>query len=80
VYCCVVFVGYPCLYASFVCLGLKNGVHDTCLTKKILFFFHSKIYTFSVVFHHGGHFVREDNNVFYRGGVQTVVSGETVDD
>jgi hypothetical protein len=47
---------------------------------KKYFFFHSKIYTFSVVFHHGGHFVREDSNAFYRGGVQTVVSGETVDD
>ena len=29
---------------------------------------------FDVVFHHGGEFVR-DKRVFYRGGVQTIVSG-----
>ncbi|KAK2409855.1 hypothetical protein QL285_045255 [Trifolium repens] len=36
--------------------------------------------TFSVVFNHGGEFVREDNNMFYRGGVQTVISNENDDE
>ncbi|KAK2437389.1 hypothetical protein QL285_022287 [Trifolium repens] len=36
--------------------------------------------TFSVVFNHGGEFVREDNNMFYRGGVQTVISNENADE
>jgi hypothetical protein len=40
--------------------------------------FHNKNDTFSVVFHHGDEFVRADNNTFYRGGVQTVVSDKKI--
>jgi hypothetical protein len=32
--------------------------------------------TFNVVFHHGGEFFKENDSLIYRGGVQTVVSGE----
>ncbi|KAK2395024.1 hypothetical protein QL285_056790 [Trifolium repens] len=31
---------------------------------------------FNVVFHHGGEFFKENDSLIYRGGVQTVVSGE----
>ncbi|GAU34421.1 hypothetical protein TSUD_393740 [Trifolium subterraneum] len=34
---------------------------------------------FSVVFNHGGEFCKENNNFFYRGGKQTVVDGEDMD-
>jgi hypothetical protein len=35
--------------------------------------------TFNVFFHHGGEFLKENNSLIYRGGVQTVVSGEKLD-
>jgi len=39
-----------------------------------LFFLPQIIGLFDVVFHHGGEFVK-DKHMFYRGGVQTVLSG-----
>ncbi|KAK2446568.1 hypothetical protein QL285_017358 [Trifolium repens] len=36
--------------------------------------------TFTAVFHHGSELVTENNKKFYRGGVQTIVSGEKLED
>jgi hypothetical protein len=54
----------------------------TCVSlKKVHFFFlHDNHNLFPVVFNHGCEFVRENNNVFYRGGDQTVVSNQKVDE
>jgi hypothetical protein len=35
---------------------------------------------FTIVFNHGGEFVRENNNVFYKGGDQTIVNGQKLDE
>jgi hypothetical protein len=51
-----------------------------CLTKKIIFFIDSKSKPFTVVFNHRGEFVKENNTVIYRTGVQTLVTSETVDE
>jgi hypothetical protein len=32
---------------------------------------------FTIVFNHGGEFVRENNDVFYKGGDQTIVNGQS---
>jgi hypothetical protein len=46
---------------------------------KIVFFFFREP-EFTAVFHHGGELVNENNTRFYRGRVQTLVSGEKLDD
>jgi hypothetical protein len=48
--------------------------------KNCFFFFFREEGIFTAVFHHGGELVTENNKRFYRGGVQTIVSGEKLDD
>ncbi|KAK2441280.1 hypothetical protein QL285_012599 [Trifolium repens] len=43
------------------------------------FLFYGNDETFNAVFHHGGEFLKENNSLIYRGEVQTVVSGEKLD-
>jgi hypothetical protein len=35
---------------------------------------------FCIVFHHRGEFVNDNNSRFYRGGVQTIVNGQKMDE
>jgi hypothetical protein len=42
--------------------------------KNLFFFFHRKNGVFTIIFHHGGEFIK-DNNVVYKGGVENIVSG-----
>ena len=52
-----------------------------CYVLKIVFLlFRKPETTFTAVFHHGGELVTENNKKFYRGGVQTIVSGEKLED
>jgi hypothetical protein len=46
----------------------------------LFFLFFREPEIFTAVFHHGGELVTENNKRFYRGGVQTIVSGEKLED
>jgi hypothetical protein len=47
--------------------------------KKYFFWIYSIPNSFSIVFNHGGEFIKEKDKVFYRGGKQTVVNWEKLD-
>jgi hypothetical protein len=50
------------------------------MAKKFICLIYRNSNFFTVVFHHGGEFVKENNIIFYRGGRQTVVNGEKLND
>jgi hypothetical protein len=47
--------------------------------KFFFFLIYSIPNSFSIVFNHGGEFMKEKDKVIYRGGKQTVVDGEKLD-
>ena len=51
-----------------------------CVCYVLNFFFFREPEIFTAISHHGGELVNENNKRFYRGGVQTIVSGEKLDD
>jgi hypothetical protein len=45
-----------------------------------IFFLSYRDSGFSIVFHHRGEFVNDNNSRFYRGGVQTIANGKKLDE
>ncbi|KAK2456777.1 hypothetical protein QL285_004115 [Trifolium repens] len=58
---------------SDTCVGV-------CVCYVLIFFFFGEPEIFTTIFHHGCELVNENNKRFYRGGVQTIVSGEKLED
>jgi hypothetical protein len=59
---------------------LKKKQNKNLFVLKTTFLLHQASKPVRFFFKHGGEFVRENNTVFYRSGVQTVVSNQKVDE